>query len=105
MKTTEKTTYPALERASSGDHFLPGKRRTGFVIFFIAVVMATVWGMVVFLLFVSTELSCVKDPRFAGNREMRALFPRTGYGGGRKTAPFFNVCENEEDTDTATPHQ
>ncbi|HHV02444.1 MAG: hypothetical protein WCQ69_05305 [Bacteroidales bacterium] len=108
MKTICKPSYPALIRASAGDDALPGRRNKrfvnrGFVILFIMIVLATLGGMVVFLLFISAELSGEKDLHTVSTGDVRALFSENRKEEKRKTAPFFYGYYNEKNTHQTTP--
>ncbi|HPV88166.1 MAG TPA: hypothetical protein PKU85_03005 [Bacteroidales bacterium] len=105
MKTIRKPSYPALVRASAGDHIIPGRRNKGFVILFTMIVLATLVGMVVFLQFIFAELSGEKDLLSVRNRNVRTLFSENRKEGKEKTAPFFYGYNDEKDTYQTTPRQ
>ena len=88
MKTICRPSYPALSRATAGDHVIREKGSKGFVVFFIAIVLATVSGMIVFLSFVSKELSGEREPVTEENGIMRDLL--SGYvKEGKKGSSFL----------------
>ena len=105
MKTICRPSYPVLSRDTAGDHVLRDKGSIGFDVFFIAIVLATVSGMIVFLSFVATELSVVREPVSAEKGNMRALFPGYSRREKERTAPFIMEEGYEEDTCQATPYK
>ncbi len=105
MKTICRPSYPALSRATAGDHVIREKGSKGFVVFFLALVLATVSGMIVFLSFVSKELSEEREPVTEKNGIMRDLFYDYRKEKGKKAAPFFKGETYEKDTRQATPYK
>ena len=105
MKTICRPSYPALSRATAGDQVIREKGSKGFVVFFIAIVLATVSGMIVFLSFVSKELSEERESITEGNGIMRDLFSGYSMEKEKKTAPFSFDQNYEKDMHEATPYK
>ncbi|MDD2329298.1 MAG: hypothetical protein PHW88_01405 [Bacteroidales bacterium] len=103
MKAIRKPSYPALACTSIGKEIIDRKDKKGFFIFFIAIIVATVTGMVVFLLFVSTELSAEKGLLSVENGDVRALFITCRPVQEEGTAPFFKEGRDEKNKIQATP--
>jgi len=105
MKAIKKPSYPALADTSISEEIFDRKDKKGVFIFFIAIIVATVTGMVAFLLFVTTELSGVKGSGSVVNGEVRALFSACGPVQKERTAPYLKDGEDEEDKIQATSYK
>jgi len=103
MKAIQKPSYPALAGTSISEEIFDRKDKKGFFIFFIAIIVATVTGMVAFLLFVSTELSGVKGSGSVVNGDVRALFSACEPVREEGTAPFLKEGGDGKNKIQATP--
>ena len=103
MKANQKPSYPALAGTTLGREIFDKKDKKGFFIFFIAIIVATVTGMVAFLLFVSTGLSGMRGSGSVVNGDVRALFTVCGPVRKKETAPFIKARGDEKNKIQATP--
>ena len=105
MTTHCKPSYPALELAASNDRNATVKRGKGFFVFFVIVVLATVAGIVCFLLFISTELPVLRGPVSEENRDVRDLLSGYGKSEKEKAVPFIYYGTHEKNTYQTTPYK
>ncbi|NLA15126.1 MAG: hypothetical protein GX877_01130 [Bacteroidales bacterium] len=103
MKTKGKPFYPVLELSGENNGAHTVKRKKGFFILFIMVVLATVCGMVFFLLFVTSELSVMGDRVLTDNGEVRDSLSMYKQNEGEETAPFLK--SHEKNTYTTTSYK